>query len=118
MQSTVLTFKEAAKSLPELTGQRAVDQETVRRWVVCGVRGQMGQQIKLAATRIGGRRYTTIEAVKAFAKACNGGTEPQIPPRRSPSLTMAERRKRVKQLYGPEKKVHCVRPQSGDAGIV
>lgn len=58
---TLLTFSEAAASLP---GRPNVS--TIHRWRLRGIRG-----IKLASTLIGGVRYTSREALQKF---CNQTT--------------------------------------------
>jgi hypothetical protein len=46
---------------------------TVERWRLRGIRG-----IRLETVLVGGRRYTTEEAIDRFLTACNGG-QPVLP---------------------------------------
>jgi hypothetical protein len=112
MQSTLISYKEAAKRLPELTGHPAVDATTIYRWVISGVRGPSGATVKLKATRSGGRRFLQVEDIKEFIRECNGGTEPQVSQRRATSLTMAQRRNRAKRINGATAKGTVPRVQS------
>jgi hypothetical protein len=52
-------------SFIELARRENVDLSTVWRWALRGARG-----VKLESMAVGGRRYTTIEAVERFTARC------------------------------------------------
>lgn len=60
-QEHLISLSQAAKAVPSRPGLR-----TVWRWVLNGVRGR-----KLDSVVIGGRRFTTTEAVSRFLDGCN-----------------------------------------------
>jgi hypothetical protein len=80
----LLTLPEAAASLP---GRPNVS--TVHRWRLRGVRG-----VRLESCRIGGRRYTSVEALCRFAAkttaVADGETEPRTPHRRAREIARAD----------------------------
>jgi hypothetical protein len=59
---------------------------TVERWHLRGIRG-----VRLETALVGGRRYTTEEAIGRFLAACNGG-QPVMPvtERRAAEIARAE----------------------------
>lgn len=59
----ILTFAEAAKTLPPLNGRR-VHTSTIWRWARKGVQG-----IHLETRRLGGRFVTSAEALERFTAA-------------------------------------------------
>ena len=59
---TLLTFSQAARQIPGRPGI-----STIHRWWRRGVRG-----IKLATTLVGGRRYTSSEAIARFIAVAQG----------------------------------------------
>lgn len=59
-----ITFNEAARYLPE---DRRPNFSTWWRWSTAGVRG-----VRLETILIGGRRYTTAQAVERFIASSNG----------------------------------------------
>ena len=68
----ILTFTEAAKALPPLDGRR-VHSNTLWRWARRGIR-----DVRLEVQRLGGRFYTSKEALERFTKAL---AEVEIPDR-------------------------------------
>lgn len=83
---SLLTISEAAKSLP-----MRPNVSTVWRWVQRGVRG-----VTLDTVLIGGRRYTSREALQSFVErstaAADGGTPPVRTSRqRERAMQQAER---------------------------
>lgn len=68
----LLTFDEAAELLPPA---RRPSHATWWRWYRHGIQG-----IKLATVLVGGRRYTTAEAVKRFALQTTSHRERQVQP--------------------------------------
>jgi len=59
----LLTIAEAAKLLPGAGKRAHVHASTVWRWALKGVRGFM-----LETIRLGGKTYTSLEAMQRFAK--------------------------------------------------
>lgn len=87
---TLLTFRQATQLLP---GRPHIS--TVHRWRFRGVRG-----IRLETCLIGGRRYTSREALERFSTrvtaAADGGTMPGRTPRqRQKAIDQAERELRA-----------------------
>jgi hypothetical protein len=68
-----LTFTEAARSLPGLTGHLSIN--TIHRWATKGLRG-----VRLQSVRIGARLYTTREWLEAFVRQVHLGTHHQTAP--------------------------------------
>ena len=62
---TLLSYAEAARSLPG----RGVNVSTIWRWVTRGVKG-----IRLETVTIGGRRFTSREALERFTAATTAAT--------------------------------------------
>jgi hypothetical protein len=62
---TLLTFTEAARSLP-----KRVHPSTIFRWKLRGVRG-----VRLESCVIGGRRFTSAEAIERFAAATTAAAD-------------------------------------------
>ena len=58
----LIPFQEAAK----LVKPNGVNRATISRWAFPGVRG-----VRLEACRIGGRMYTSREALQRFLNECN-----------------------------------------------
>jgi hypothetical protein len=98
-----ISFSEAANLLPKKTNGQTVHVGTVRSWAINGIH-RNGVCVKLEAERIGGRWFTTIEAVQKFTRECNGGTEPVSSPRRTGGMTAARRRLVLRGVYGEQKK--------------
>lgn len=59
-RETAITLADVAQHVPKRRG-RKIHYSTVFRWVTKGVRGRVLQSIK-----IGGIRYTTVEALERF----------------------------------------------------
>lgn len=64
---TLLTLEQLRQKVPGLKG-RPLGAETVRQWVKQGRRG-----ILLESVRIGGRIYTSVQALDRFIAAQNPG---------------------------------------------
>lgn len=68
----LLCFADAAKRLPNGKAGKPVHIATIHRWAARPIQGA-----KLESLRIGGVRYTSVEALARFIEACNSeGTEP------------------------------------------
>lgn len=74
-QETLLTFPQAAATLP---GRPHVS--TLHRWRLRGVRG-----VKLETCLIGGRRYTSQEALERFSAATTAAANGEAPKVRTPT---------------------------------
>jgi hypothetical protein len=70
----LLTFSEAARMLPG-----HVHASTLHRWRLCGVRG-----LKLETVIVGGRRYTSREAIVRFSAAVTEARDGLPSPVRTP----------------------------------
>ena len=71
---TLLTFVEAARRQPH-----PVHVSTLHRWRLAGVKG-----VRLETCMYGGRRMTSLEAIKRFVSAVSAVTDGQRPPTRTP----------------------------------
>ena len=71
----LLTLLEATKILPGRPGL-----STIHRWRLRGVRG-----IKLETLLVGGRRFTSREALERFSAAITAAAEGQRPATRTPT---------------------------------
>lgn len=83
---TLLSFSQAAKTLP---GNPHIS--TIHRWRLRGIRGQ-----KLETILVGGRRFTSVEALERFiartTAAANGEQIPVRTPRqREKAIEQADR---------------------------
>jgi hypothetical protein len=63
----LLTFSQAIRHFPNRPSAT-----TVWRWAVHGVGG-----LKLESTKIGGNRYTSLEAIQRFIATCNPDDKPR-----------------------------------------
>lgn len=77
------TFPEAARSLPH-----PVHISCLHRWRLAGVHG-----VKLETCLIGGRRYTSTEALERFVTATTAAAAGERPPSRSPAKREREIRR-------------------------
>ena len=75
MTEDLRTLIEATKSLPH-----APHVSTIHRWRLRGIRG-----IRLETVLIGGRRFTSREALARFAAATTAAANDSPPPIRSPA---------------------------------
>lgn len=89
---TLLTISEAAKSLP-----MRPNVSTVWRWIQRGVRG-----VTLDTVLVGGRRYTSKEALQSFVERSTAADCNTAPPRTS--------RQREREISRAER-------EAADAGI-
>ena len=77
----IITLGEACRAIPP----HGVSTATMARWIQRGVRGA-----KLATVVIGGRRYTSREAIARFVAAQNADQTP------APAITPAQRERQAK----------------------
>ncbi|HTQ40768.1 MAG TPA: DUF1580 domain-containing protein [Pirellulales bacterium] len=82
-QEQLLTFPDAARLLPG-----NVHVSTLHRWRLRGIKG-----IKLETAVVGGRRYTSREALSQFSAAVTAARDGLPPPIRTPH----QRDKAIKQ---------------------
>ncbi|MGB2985455.1 MAG: DUF1580 domain-containing protein [Phycisphaerae bacterium] len=97
----VVTFSEAARSLPKVNGRRP-HASSIWRWVRKGIRG-----VKLESRRVGGRFVTSLEALERFSKAL---AEIDLPDR---PKTTSGRRATSRQRAKPIKKAEAVLTAGG-----
>jgi len=84
----VLSLRDVPTHLPRLRGQRKVHISTVFRWAQRGTGGR-----KLQTWRLGGRRVTTLRALKAFIEPVGSDSklsDRQGPQRRERQLAKVE----------------------------
>ncbi len=74
-----LKLTSVPKAIEQVTGLRPPP-STWRRWIRTGLSGGNGIRIKLKATKLGGRIYTTPEDVAAFIEATSSGREDRHAP--------------------------------------
>lgn len=77
---TIVSFNDARS---EFKDGRRKSLATLHRWRLRGVKG-----VRLESVKIGGLRYTSLEAIDRFIQAQNAGNEPA-----APSITPSQRRK-------------------------
>jgi len=65
-RDTPLTFDEAATLIYESGAKRRPHRSTMWRWAMVGING-----VKLRSAKIGGRRYTSAEALQQFIDELN-----------------------------------------------
>ncbi len=68
----IIRLNDVADWLPRRAPGRKVSQVTLWRWATKGVRGVDGRRVRLETIKLGGRRYTSVEAVERFAAALDG----------------------------------------------
>ena len=72
MSDELISLGQALKLFPWPAGWRP-SEPTLYRWCRIGVYGR-----KLRTVHIGGRRLTTLAALKAFVREVNGGDDPSV----------------------------------------
>jgi hypothetical protein len=95
----LLSLTDAAKSLP---GRPAAS--TIFRWRLRGVRG-----VKLETCLIGGRRYTSMEALERFSAATTASADGQPLPVRTPSQRQLAIKRAEQELGIPKTQPHVAR---------
>jgi hypothetical protein len=82
-------FTEDRISLTALAGELDVSTSTCWRWTQRGIRGH-----RLECFSLGGRRYTTRQALSRFLTRINGGeaVDKKPPPSRKRQIAAAEKR--------------------------
>jgi hypothetical protein len=92
MDETYISYRQAARIC-------GVSSEAVRSWKANGRSKPDGSRVHLRTIRVVGRFYTTREWLAAFLAEFSPGREPIPQPVRRPvSVSLADRRKRAKQL--------------------
>ena len=64
----LLTLALAAKHLPNGRAGKSVHVATLHRWAANGAQG-----VKLETVKIGGIRFTSVQALERFVEACTAG---------------------------------------------
>ena len=85
-QEQLLTLAEAAKRVPGRTPGKPIHTATVARWATRGVRGN-----RLETLRIGGRLFTSVEALARFVQGMNDLDRPK------PTAPAIQRQRKVIQ---------------------
>ncbi len=80
----IISLSQAARLLPGEKGASRKNPSTLFRWVTKGCRTLDGRTVRLEALRIGGRLFTSHEALDRFIAELNASTDP-VPAPRSPS---------------------------------
>lgn len=65
-EEDVIGFAEAAKRLPESTKGKRVHISCLYRWANGGLIGRAGELVRLETVKVGGRVYTSVEALQRF----------------------------------------------------
>lgn len=63
--SKLLTLADATKRVPGRNGKR-LDPSTIWRWCRIGIKSRSGDRIRLEHVRVGGRVFTTDDALSEF----------------------------------------------------
>jgi hypothetical protein len=66
---TKIPLARVAAEIPPARGGRKTHISTVLRWITRGARAPDGTRVKLEAIRLGGRWFTTRQALARFAEA-------------------------------------------------
>src|SRR5690242_14714829 len=69
---TRLAATEACRHPLVRHGGHPLNRSVLERWWTRGIRGPKGERIVLESRRIGGLRFTSVEAVERFLAALNG----------------------------------------------
>jgi hypothetical protein len=69
---TILSFGDAARQLPKTRIGRSLHPNTIWRWAYRGLKGPNSTVVKLETTKLGGRNYTSVEALQRFFEQLNG----------------------------------------------
>lgn len=98
----LIAIREVPRLLPRQANGKRVHLSAVYRWMQRGRRG-----VRLEYLKIGGRRFTSLEAVQRFAEACTRADQVQSPNQQCTTPTSKQRRreadkaaKRVKEILG------------------
>ena len=91
----ILTFTEAARTLPPIAGKRC-HPSTICRWARKGCKG-----VRLEVRRLGGRFVTSIEALERFSEALAAIDLPEHP--EAPAPRLPTDRQRAKSIGRAEK---------------
>lgn len=87
---TLITFREASARFPGTKPGTRANPCTVWRWATAGVPLPGGGRLKLESVRVGGRLFTTAEALIRFVAAQNPEAVPPRPRGKSVQGVMAE----------------------------
>lgn len=83
----LLTLNAAAKRLPKGRTGKPVHVSTLHRWASAG--GLSG--VRLETVKVGGVRYTSVEALSRFVERCTAGDSTTL------SLTSRSRKREIEQ---------------------
>jgi hypothetical protein len=80
----------AAAIVPPARNGRRTHISTILRWILQGAKAPDGQRVRLEAARIGGRWFTSREALERFSRALTPATD--LPPATAPRTPTARQR--------------------------
>lgn len=86
----VLSLKQAAQRLPNISNEKKLHVSTIWRWTLGGKRCPDGSITRLETIKIGGTTCTSVEALQRFFDRLTGNMEVVTPP----TLTERQRQKR------------------------
>jgi Protein of unknown function (DUF1580) len=90
LSEELIGFSEAARLCPGRRGNGRAQPSTAWRWAKVGVMGPDGSIVRLEMIRLGGRCFTSRQAVQRFADAMTAGGARTPPP--SPAAAPAKGR--------------------------
>jgi hypothetical protein len=90
LEETPLPLPAAAAVVPPARNGRKTHVSTILRWILTGAKGPDGRRVRLEARRIGGRWFTSREALERFSCALTPATDTPAPP--APRSSTASRR--------------------------
>ncbi len=92
-QETVISLNEATKKLPKGRHGNKLHVSVLYRWVNAGLRSKDGQIVRLEMVKIGGRAYTSQEALQRFFDRLTGDQSIVTPP----TITSRQRLRQIEQ---------------------
>ncbi len=92
-QETVFSFAEAIRKLPNGCQNKRLHVSVLYRWVNAGLRSKDGQIVRLEMVKIGGRAYTSQEALQRFFDRLTGDQSIVTPP----PITSRQRLRQIEQ---------------------
>jgi len=92
-QDTLLALSDVCRRFPGRAGGKPLHYETVRLWALTGRRG-----VVLETLIVGGRRYTSEEALERFIAALNASADRPAP--RRPRSKRADMKQALRERFG------------------
>jgi hypothetical protein len=94
-QESLLSFAEAAKKLGKKREGKKPNLSVFYRWTLGGLRGKDGQIVRLEVLKVGGRTFTSEQALQRFFDRLTGDQSIVTPPTRT-------RRQRLREIQRAE----------------